>query len=203
MGLPPLSDSRTANSRERSWSMRAIRKRYFARSEPGSDDQPFANAARAAATASPTSSAVPSPTIASGSSLAGEIVSYLSVGSTHCPPMKWPYRSRSRTTSRDSGAGSYVQSGGTGDRPCVRSMSDTARLGAEPRSRLHPPTLLGGAHGRPESVASGCGLRHERQNLRARSVECEVVGALVDARPLLAELHQDVVQERRGAEAIE
>ena len=34
-----------------------MRNRYFARSEPGSDDQPLANAARAAATALSTSSA--------------------------------------------------------------------------------------------------------------------------------------------------
>ena len=67
-----------------------MRKRYFARSEPGSADQPFANASRAAPTAASTSSGVAWPTSASGSSVAGEIVVYVSLGSTHSPPMKWP-----------------------------------------------------------------------------------------------------------------
>ena len=35
IGFPPFIDSRTANSRARSWSARAIRYRYFARSLPG------------------------------------------------------------------------------------------------------------------------------------------------------------------------
>ena len=52
-----------------------MRKRYFARSEPGSDDQPSAYAVRAAATARPTSSAVAWPIAASDSSSRGEIVS--------------------------------------------------------------------------------------------------------------------------------
>src|SRR5260370_1273800 len=43
-----------------------MRKRYFARSEPGRADQPSAYAARAAATARPTSSGVPWPTAAVG-----------------------------------------------------------------------------------------------------------------------------------------
>jgi hypothetical protein len=90
IGLPPFSDSSTANSRERSWRMRAMRKRYFARSEPGNADQPFANASRAAATAASTSSSVPSPMSASGSSVDGEIVWYVSAGSIHSPPMKCP-----------------------------------------------------------------------------------------------------------------
>jgi hypothetical protein len=55
--------------------MRAIRKRYFARSEPGSSDQPFENAPRAAATARSTSSTVAWPTFASVSSSRGAIVS--------------------------------------------------------------------------------------------------------------------------------
>ena len=54
--------------------MRAIRKRYFARSDPGSADQPFSNASRAASTASSTSCSVAWPTSASGSSLDGSIV---------------------------------------------------------------------------------------------------------------------------------
>ena len=70
--------------------MRAIRKRYFARSEPGSADQPFENASRAAPTARSTSSAVACPICASGSSEEGEIVVYVSLGSSHSPPMKWP-----------------------------------------------------------------------------------------------------------------
>src|SRR5438445_13282667 len=59
--------------------------------------------------------------------------------------------------SRDSGAGAYVQSAGTGMPLCFFSSS----------------------------------------------VKREVVRGLVGARLLLAELHQDVVQERRGADAIE
>ena len=68
--------------------MRAIRNRYFARSEPGSVDQPFANASRAAAIAAATSSRVACPTSASGSSVAGAIVVYVSRGSSHSPPTK-------------------------------------------------------------------------------------------------------------------
>ena len=85
--------------------MRAIRNRYFARSEPGNADQPFSNAWRAVAIAPCTSSGVAWPTSASGSSLAGAIVVYVSRGSSHSPPTKWPYRSSIRTISRDSGAG--------------------------------------------------------------------------------------------------
>src|SRR5713101_8289357 len=59
--------------------------------------------------------------------------------------------------SRDSGAGAYVQSFGTGACSCFRSSS----------------------------------------------VNGEVVGALVRARLLLPELHQHVVEERRGAQPIE
>jgi hypothetical protein len=90
IGLPPFSDSSTANSRERSCRIRAIRNRYFARSDPGSDDQPFSNAARAASIAACTSSGVASPTSASGSSVAGAIVVYVARGSSHSPPTKWP-----------------------------------------------------------------------------------------------------------------
>ena len=66
--------------------MRAIRKRYFARSEPGSADQPFSNAPRAACTAASTSSAPACPTSASASSVAGDSVVYVSAGSSHSPP---------------------------------------------------------------------------------------------------------------------
>jgi hypothetical protein len=70
--------------------MRAIRKRYFARSDGAMCDQPFSNALRAAVTAVATSSGVAWPTSASGSSVAGEIVVYVSLGSSHSPPTKWP-----------------------------------------------------------------------------------------------------------------
>ncbi len=70
--------------------MRAIRKRYFARSDPGSDDHPSAKAVRAATTARSTSATLAWPMTASGSSVAGEIVSYVSLGSSHSPPMKRP-----------------------------------------------------------------------------------------------------------------
>ena len=70
--------------------MRAIRNRYFARSAPGSSDQPSSNAARAASIAVPTSSGVACPTSASGASVDGSIVVYFSVASSHSPPAKWP-----------------------------------------------------------------------------------------------------------------
>ena len=70
--------------------MRAMRKRYFARSAGEISDQPFSNASRAAATAACTSSGVACPTSASGSSVAGEIVVYVSSGSSHSPPTKCP-----------------------------------------------------------------------------------------------------------------
>src|SRR5204862_7641716 len=41
-----------------------------------------------------------------------------------------------------------------------------------------------------------------RSCLRSTSVKCEVVGALVRARLLLAELHEHVVQERGRADAV-
>jgi hypothetical protein len=47
---------------------------YLARSEPGSDDQPFSKAARAASTAWPTSASLAWPTCASGSSVDGDRV---------------------------------------------------------------------------------------------------------------------------------
>ena len=67
-----------------------MRKRYFARSEPGTADQPFAYASRAACTARSTSSGVAWPISASGSSEDGEMVAYVSRGSSHSPPTKWP-----------------------------------------------------------------------------------------------------------------
>src|SRR6266540_6486722 len=59
--------------------------------------------------------------------------------------------------SRDSGAGAYAHSAGTGARSCFRS----------------------------------------------RSVKSEVVRTLITAGFFLADLHQDVVEERRGAEAVQ
>src|SRR6266571_546574 len=42
-----------------------------------------------------------------------------------------------------------------------------------------------------------------RSRLRSSSVKCEVVRALVRAGAFLAQLHQQVVEERRGADAVE
>src|SRR5437867_12105330 len=59
------------------------------------------------------------------------------------------------------------------------------------------------------SRASGAGAYVQsfgtgaRSCVRSRSVKGEVVRALVGARPLLPQLHEDVVEERRGAEAVE
>ena len=71
MGLPPSSDSSTANSRLRSWRMRAMRNRYLARSRPGSVDQSRLKARRATATALLTSSTLARAISAMGSSVAG------------------------------------------------------------------------------------------------------------------------------------
>lgn len=71
--------------------IRAIRNRYLARSLPGSADQSV-KAARAAATARSTSSAVPRANSASTCSVAGLTVFSASLPeeSTNWPPMKWP-----------------------------------------------------------------------------------------------------------------
>src|SRR5207244_11278190 len=59
------------------------------------------------------------------------------------------------------------------------------------------------------SRASGAGAYVQsdgtgaRSCFRSSSVNSEVVRALVRARLLLAELHEDVVQQRRRAEAVE
>ena len=63
--------SRTANSRLRSWRIRAIRKRYFARSRPGSRPQLVPVARRAERIARSTSAGVARATWASVSSVAG------------------------------------------------------------------------------------------------------------------------------------
>ena len=68
-----------------------MRNRYFARSEPGSDDQPFANALRAAVDrAVDVLLRRPGRSTRACSSSRGEIVSYVSAGSSHLPPTKWP-----------------------------------------------------------------------------------------------------------------
>src|SRR6266498_4707088 len=128
MGLPPSRDSRTANSRLRSWRNRAIRYRNLARSLPRMARQSLSKASRAAATAASTSSAPASATSASFSSFDGSIVSKYrpDSASTNLPPMNNPYRSLIETNSRDSGAGAYSQAGTlSGVRSSRRSISDT------------------------------------------------------------------------------
>jgi hypothetical protein len=92
IGFPESIDSRTANSRLRSWRMRAIRNRYFARSRPGMPPHDFLKAARAARTALSMSAAVPLATFVSGSSVAGLTVANVcpSDAATSLPPMKSP-----------------------------------------------------------------------------------------------------------------
>jgi hypothetical protein len=69
--------------------IRAIRKRYLARSDGASVDQPSVKAPRAASTAAPTSSALPCATSVSVSSVDGETVGnhWPERGSTTSPPM--------------------------------------------------------------------------------------------------------------------
>jgi hypothetical protein len=92
IGLPESIDSRTANSRLRSWRIREIRKRYFARSRPGIEPQLFLNAARAARTALSMSAAVALAICVSGSSVAGltETNVWPSDAATSLPPMNSP-----------------------------------------------------------------------------------------------------------------
>jgi hypothetical protein len=71
IGLPESIDSRTANSRVRSWRMRAIRNRYFARSLPGRLPHRVLCARRAARMALSTSAVVARETSAMTSSVAG------------------------------------------------------------------------------------------------------------------------------------
>src|SRR5213595_2999620 len=73
MGLPEFMVSTTANSRLRSWRIRAIRYRYLARSLPGSRDQVRSWARRAAPTARSTSALEACATLARSSSVAGVI----------------------------------------------------------------------------------------------------------------------------------
>jgi hypothetical protein len=74
MGLPLSSDSSTASSRARSWTIRAIRNRYLARAAAGIGAQVCSYARRAAVTARSTSAGPASVTSASTSSVAGEMV---------------------------------------------------------------------------------------------------------------------------------
>jgi hypothetical protein len=92
IGLPESIDSRTANSRERSWRIRAIRYRYFARSRPAIEPQLFLNALRAARTAFSMSAAVPRAIWVSVSSVAGLTLTNVwpSDAGTSLPPMNSP-----------------------------------------------------------------------------------------------------------------
>jgi hypothetical protein len=92
IGLPESIDSRTANSRDRSWRIRAIRNRYFARSLPDSVLHDRRNALRAARTALSMSAAVARATSASFSSVAGLTVANTcpSDAATSLPPMNRP-----------------------------------------------------------------------------------------------------------------
>src|SRR6476469_8001031 len=111
--------------------------------------------------------------------------------------------------SRDSGALAYVQSSGTSTSRRGLSSSATPApdlVGADGsgarrvRSPNPPPTLLGGGELRPEMLAWVCRLCHEIVPL---SIQGEVVAALVCAGALLAQLHQDVVEQRRRAEPVQ
>src|SRR5262249_41672305 len=113
------------------------------------------------------------------------------------------------TMSRDSGALAYVQSPGTSTSRCGFSSSATPapdmfrgdRCGVvAARSPNPPPTLMGGGQRGAERLARVCSLRHESVSL---SVSREVVAALVDAGALLAQLHEDVVEQRGRAEPVQ
>src|SRR5438046_10403794 len=95
-----------------------------------------------------------------------------------------------RTMSVDSGALAYVQSPGTARPPCCVSSSATGA----PQTR--PPPSMGGGKRTGGIVASVCRVRHE-------SVESEVVAALVRAGAFLAELHEDVIEQRRRPEPVQ
>src|SRR3954453_19699245 len=103
--------------------------------------------------------------------------------------------------SRDSRALAYVQSAGTSTSRCGLSSSATpgpdafgADGGEAQRGRTPdpPPTLMGGGELRAGELARVCRLCHESFPF---SIQREVVAALVDAGALLAQLHQDVVEQ--------
>src|SRR5689334_20782878 len=136
--------------------IRAIRKRYFARSLPGSLLHTREYARRAAFTARSTSASEASATSASTSSVAGLIVlNDFPEPSTNSPLMKRPYDDLMSTIERDSGAGAYSKNGA--------AVSGTLTMIA--------------------------------------SVQGEVVGTAVAAGGDLGALHQQVVEQRGGAEA--
>ncbi len=91
IGLPESIDSRTANSRDRSCRMRAIRNRYLARSLPARRAH-FRWARRALRIARSMSAGVPFATAASGCSVAGSTLVNVPppVASTSRPPMNKP-----------------------------------------------------------------------------------------------------------------
>src|SRR4051812_11341662 len=96
----------------------------------------------------------------------------------------------------DSGAAAYVQSPDTAMPAWVVSISATSHSS----SPNPPPTLMGGGERMGEILRRGCQVRHESVSL---SVQGEVVAALVRAGALEAELHEDVVEERGGAQPVE
>ena len=99
IGLPEFIDSTTANSRLRSWRIRAIRYRYFARSLPGSRDQTVSYARRAVVTARCTSAFEACATLLIGSSVAGLMTVNVLRGfdGVNSLPMKSPYSDSIRT----------------------------------------------------------------------------------------------------------
>jgi hypothetical protein len=109
IGLPEFMDSTTANSRLRSWRMRAMRYRYLARSRPGSFDQLDRCASWAAATARLTSAFEACATLASGSSVAGLMTVNVLCGfdGLNWLPMNSPYSRSMRMWSVASGAAAY------------------------------------------------------------------------------------------------
>src|SRR5580765_6883609 len=96
----------------------------------------------------------------------------------------------------DSGAAAYVQSPGTATPAWVVSISATSHSS----SPNPPPTLMGGGELTGERIKRMSQSCHESVSL---SVQGEVVAALVRAGAFLAELHEDVVEERGGAEPVE
>src|ERR1022692_4699763 len=111
IGLPLSIDSSTANSRERSCRIRAIRYKYLARSAPGIGPQTCSKAVRAAATARSTSALPASAILLRVSSVAGFTVSNVwpPRAGPNSPFTNNPYSGAMDTISRDSGAGAYSQ----------------------------------------------------------------------------------------------
>ena len=97
-----------------------MRKRYLARSEPGSADH-VSNARRAAFTARSTSSVLACATSERTSSEDGETVlkTLPSEASANSPSMNSPYDGAMSTIARDSGAGAYSKTGLMSDQSTV------------------------------------------------------------------------------------